>query len=173
MASSDQPTSNPDGRPSEALSRCAQQAEDAIVRLAHLGMAEPSLSPAEVEVVLGHLAETIAAIPQVAAQLGRVLNRSQDTHQLAMDGMTTTTDPSLAVDLARHHLDELREPAVQTYRHLDAARNQAAHVSATPLEDTRDVPNNVPESRASDRRSRPEERQPPPVSRPGPNRPTR
>ncbi len=43
-----------------------------------------------------------------------------------MDGMTATTDPDLAVDTARLHLDRLRGPAVQAYRHLDAARNEAA-----------------------------------------------
>lgn len=166
MASNDQPISRGADRLGEILHRYAQQAEDSMSGLAHLGMAEPSLSPAEVEVVLGHLAETMATVPQVAAQLGRVLNRSKDTRQLAMDGMTSTTDPNLAVDIARHHLDEVRDPAVQTYRHLNAARDEVAHISATPLEETLDAHGGALRPRAEDRR-------PPSAPSPGRNGPAR
>lgn len=103
--------------------------------LAHLTVRSPELTPADVDTVLSHLAETIAALPQVAGQLGGILDRSRQTHLLAMDGMTGTTDPDLAIDTARHHLDQTRHPAVETYRHLNAARNEVAHISATDLVD--------------------------------------
>ncbi len=170
MNSNDQPTSSREDRPSEQLNQYAQQAEHAIRRLAHLTLAEPDLTPAEIEVVLSHLAETIAALPQVATQLGGALNRSHDTHHLAMDGMTATTDPNLAVDIVCHHLMELREPAVQTYRHLDAARCEAAHISATPLDGDLDT---AAQLHAANRNPRPKHLQPPPASRPGRNGPTR
>jgi hypothetical protein len=145
---------------------CARQAQDAVRRLAHLTLRAPSLTPAEVDTVLSHLAETVAALPQIAGQLASILDRSRETHLLAMDSMTPTTDPDLAIDTARLHLDDTRGPAVATYRHLNAARNQVAHISATAITDTdtEDVdrgphPSPIPR--------RPEGRQPP---SPGRNR---
>ncbi|WP_148615810.1 hypothetical protein [Nocardioides rubriscoriae] len=121
---------------SVGLIDCARHAEDALrqlARLTHPGPRAPGLTPAEVDTALSHLAEAIAAVPQVASQLGAILDQSRHTHLLAMDHMTATTDPDLAVDAARCHLDALRSPAVQTYRHLNAARNEAAHICAHPL----------------------------------------
>lgn len=119
----------------DEITDCARVAEDAIRRLAHLTIGRPSMTPADLDTVLAHLAETIAAVPQVATQLSRILDRSRDTHRLAMDGMTATTDPDLAVDTARLHLDAVRDPAIATYRHLDSARNEAAHIRASPRVD--------------------------------------
>jgi hypothetical protein len=156
-----------DRSPGDELDQCAQQAEGALRRLAHLTLARPELTPAEVEIVLGHLAETLAAVPQVAAHLSSILDRSRDTHLLAMDALTATTDPELAIDTARLHLEELRDPAVQTYRHLNAARNQTAHISATPLDEVDDVPS----TDVRDPRWRHEHRPPPAgPSRRGPAR---
>lgn len=170
MTHDDQPLNHPDtldswredNRPGAELSDCAGQAEDAVRRLTHLTLNRPSLTPAEVDTVLSHLAEAVAALPQIAAQLGDILDRSRDTHQLAMDAMTATTDT------ARLHLDELRGPAVQTYRHLNAARNEAAHISATLVDDYA-----APQSETRERRHRHDDRQPPPAAGParlGPGR---
>lgn len=149
---------------------CARRAEDAIRRLAHLALQEPALTPAEVDVVLSHLAEAVAGLPQVASQLGNILHRSRDIHLLAMDGMTADTDPNLAVDTARLHLDAVREPAVETYRHLNAGRNASAHIRATPrIADSYDTP---AESGRADR-SRPEEWRPPAPRSPNPSGPAR
>lgn len=116
----------------EEITDCARAAEDAIRRLAHLTIGRPSMVPADVDTVLAHLAATTAAVPQVATQLGKFLDRSRDTHRLSMDGMTATTDPDLAVDTARLHLDAVRDSAIGTYRHLNSARNEVAHIIASP-----------------------------------------
>lgn len=114
---------------------CASQAEDAIRRLARLTLQAPTLLPADIDRILGHLAETVAALPQVATQLGQNLDRARDAHDLAMDHMTATTDPELAIDTARLHLNQARHPALATYRRLNAARTEVAHISATPIDD--------------------------------------
>lgn len=135
---------------------CARHAEDAIRRLAQMTRQELAFTPAEVDTVLSHLAETVAALPQVAGQLSDILTRTRDTHLFAMDGMTATTD--LAIDTAQHHLDEARHPAVETYRHLNAARNEVAYISVIhDLEDDPPPEHSTPVAR----RHRPEERHPP------------
>lgn len=151
------------------IADCAREAEDAMRRLSRLTNGRPSMTPADLDTVLAHLAETIAAVPQVATQLGGILDRSRDTHLLAMDGMTATTDPDLAVDTARLHLHAVRDPAIATHRHINSARNEAAHISASPRlgaaddGDTDEIP--APGGAGSRRR---EDREPP---RPqGPNR---
>lgn len=111
------------------ISDSAQMAEDAVRRLAHLTIARASMTPADLDTVLGHLAAAIAAVPQGAIQLGRILDRSGDTCQLSMDGMTATTDRDVAIAAARLHLDAVRDSALGTYRHLDSARNEVAHIS--------------------------------------------
>ena len=173
----DRPDHSPDTRPHPGpgveLEGCARQAEDAVRRLAHLSISRPSLTPAEIDTILGHLGETLAALPQVAAQLGDILDQARETYLLAVDGATTTTNPDLAVDMAidtaRLHLDELRGPAVLTYRHLNAARNETAHISATPLDNYA-----APYRDTHDRHRRHQDHQPPPaagpIRHPGPAR---
>jgi len=116
----------------DEITDSARVAEDAVHQLARLTIGRPSMTPADLDTVHAHLAETIAAVPQVATQLSSILDSSRDTHLLAMDGMTATTNPDLAVDTARLHLDAVRDPAVATYRHLNSARNEAAHIKADP-----------------------------------------
>lgn len=123
---------DPDRDPLNELIALASQAEDAIRQVARLTLHAPPLAPADLDRILGHLAETVAALPQVSTQLGQILGGSRDSYELAMDGMTTTTDPALAVDAARFHLDEARDPALATYRRLNAARTEVAHIRATP-----------------------------------------
>lgn len=172
MTNNQPPMDSPDDRGAE-LSDCAHQAETAVTRLVHLTINRPSLTLAEVDVVLAHLAETVAALPQVAAQLGDILDRSRDTHLLAMDDMSATTDPDLAIDTARLHLKEVRGPAVQTYRHLDAARNEVAHIRATPLDYAHDTLDVASQPDIDVRDPRPEDRQPSPAARPGTSGPAR
>jgi ABC-type transporter Mla subunit MlaD len=133
------PNHDPDRDPEhdavDELVAYADQAEDAIRQLARLTLHAPTLMPADVDRILGHLGETVAALPQVATQLSQNLERTRDRYDLAMDGMTATTDPELAIDTARLHLDEARHPALATYRHLNAARTEVAHISATPIND--------------------------------------
>lgn len=122
----------------DEITDCARLAEDAVRQLARLTIGRPSMTPADIDTVLAHLAETIAAVPQVATQLSSILDSSRDTHLLAMDGMTATTDPDLAVDTARLHLDAVRDSAVATYRHINSARNEAAHIKTDPRVDAAD-----------------------------------
>lgn len=139
---------------------CAQQAEDAIRRLARITIDRPSLAPADIDVVITHLADAVAALPQVATQLGDMLHRAQNDWHLAMDTMSDTHDPGIAIDTARLHLDAVRRPAVEVYRHLDAAHQETAHVGATePIE--LEAPEPTP------RLMRPEHRQPPSSAGPG------
>lgn len=143
---------------------CARAAEDAIRRLAHLATGRPAMTPADIDSVLAHLAETVAGLPQVATQLSSILDRSKHTHWLAMDDMTATTDPELAIDTARRHLDALRTPAAATYRHLNGARNEAAHISASPridAADARDVAEEIDPTASGTRPQRPEDHEPP------------
>jgi len=119
---------------------CARAAEHAVRQLAHLTIHQPTMTPADVDSVLAHLAETVAALPQVAVQLAEILDRSRDAHLLSMDSMSSTTDPDIGIDTARLHLDATRDPAVALYRGLDAARNQTAHISIAPHQDPGDEP---------------------------------
>ena len=48
--------------PADAID-CAHAAEDAIQELCQVTMHPPSMTPAEVDVLLGHLAAAIAALP--------------------------------------------------------------------------------------------------------------
>ena len=150
---------------SREVVNCARAAEHAVRSLAHLTINQPTMTPADVDSVLAHLAETVAALPQVAAQLADILNRSSDTHLLAMDGMTSTTDPDIGIDTTRLHLHAIREPALALYRALDAARNETAHISIDLSRDPQDEPT-APAS--TPRNNRAEERTP--HKRPGPDR---
>ncbi len=136
------------------IMECAQAAEDAIRRLASITVRRPSMTPADIDVVLAQLAGAVAALPQAATQLGDMLEQAHEDLHLTMDGMTNADDPVIAIDTARLHLDAARAPAMELYRHLDAAHNQSAHSATDPLEqDAGEVTPRV---------LRPEHRQPPP-----------
>lgn len=121
--------------PGVELADCARRAEDAVRRLAHLTMNGPDLTPAGIELVLAHLAETVATLPQVATQIARILERCSETHELSMDEMGAGTSASLAIRVARSCLEAMRDPAVEAYRRLNTARNQITHIRATPYDD--------------------------------------
>jgi hypothetical protein len=138
----------------------ARAAEHAIQHLCRTTVSRPSMMPAEVDVVLAHLAAAVAALPQTARQLGDILNQAQEGHVLEMDTLTENEDPDLAIDTARRHLDGLREPALSLYRLLDTAHNETAHIATVDREagpadqDAQDYASGV---------RRPEDRQPPPT----------
>lgn len=158
---------NPDTEPSNTDSAspntetadvisCARALEDAAQNLCRATITRPHLTPADVDAVLAHLAAAADALPQAARQLSDILDQTRHHHALAMDTMTDTEDPDLAIDTARLHLHDLRQPATELYRHLDAAHNQTTHVAT--VERLRDEA--VQTSRGADR-GRPERREPP------------
>lgn len=106
----------------------AQTAEGAVQDLCRVTLSRPALTPAEAADVLGHLAAAVAALPQASAQLAEILDQAKSDQVLGTDSMSDTSDPTLAVDAARLHLEEAREAAVVLYRLLDAAHQQAAHL---------------------------------------------
>ena len=163
------PTQRDGGSPTDesgaTLAKSAADADNAVIRLAHQLASNPAATPADVDVILAHLANTVATLPQVSQRLALVLDRPQSTWELSMDEMTSTTDPDVAVATARAHLDALDQPLRETYRHLNAARNEAAHIRANPPEDY-----DQPTTRS---RPRPEERDAPHSPAPRPRRPHR
>jgi hypothetical protein len=146
------------------MTESARAAADAIQQLCRATLSRPAMTPAEVDVVLGHLAAAAAALPQTARQLGDILEQAADHYMLQMDALTETVDPGLAIETARLHLDALNEPALEVHCNLAAARHETAHISsvATPGRAMRGVPHHntplVP---------RPEDR-PPPTGAGGP-----
>jgi len=134
----------------------ARAAEHAIQQLCRTTLTRPSMTPAEVDIVLGHLADAAAALPQAARQLGDILKQAKDDYVLEMDSLTKTQDPDHAVETARIHLDALHEPALDLLHQLEAARLETAHIStsATPRDAKRERPSTTPSVR------RPEDRRP-------------
>ena len=139
----------------------ARAAEHAIQHLCRTTLTRPSMTPAEVDVVLAHLADAAAALPQAARQLGDILAQTKANHVLEMDTLTEIEDPDLAIDAARLHLDGAGEAALSLYRLLDAAHNETAHIAIVDRlakhtdEHAPETPPLLP---------RPENRQPPPVN---------
>jgi len=138
----------------------ARVAEHAINHQCRTTLSRPSMTPAEVDTVLAHLAAAAAALPQAARQLGDILEQTKDDHVLEMDTLTETEDPDLAIDAARLHLDGAADAALGLYRLLDAAHNETAHIAVTdrlahhPEGDAPGITSPV---------SRPEDRKPPPT----------
>lgn len=138
----------------------ARAAADAVQHLCRTTSARPSMTPAEVDVVLANLAEAAAALPQAARQLGDILAQAKEDHVLEMDSLTEIEDPDLAIDTARRHLDGVGEAALGLFRLLDAAHNETAHIAVTdrlakhPEADAPGITSPV---------SQPEDRQPPPM----------
>ncbi len=150
---------DPAGEAAEVLDR-ARAAENAIQQLCRATLTRPSMTPAEVDVVLAHLAAAAAALPQVASQLGDILEQSKHDHVLEMDAMTETEDPDLAIDTARLHLGEISKHAIGLYRLLDAAHQETAHIAVT--DQRANQQEYLPQAFTSVA-PRPEERQPPPM----------
>ena len=143
---------------SQAISS-ARATEQAIQQLCRTTLTRPSMAPAEVDIVLAHLADAAAALPQAASQLGDILAQAKEDRVLEMDNLTEIEDPDVAIDTARVHLDGVRDAALDVYRLLNAARNETAHIAVAgrPTEETDDIMQDTPKV------PRPEHRQPPTV----------
>lgn len=111
----------------EILSK-TRDAAAAVADLCRLTIASPAMTPAEVADALANLAEMAAALPQAAAQLGRILEKATHEQDLVMDGMTDETDPRMAIDVARFQLEEIRDVGVDLHKRLDVAFNSIAHI---------------------------------------------
>ena len=140
---------------------CARALENASQNLCRATLSRPHLTPADVDIVLAHLAAAAAALPQAAHQISDILDITRHDHDLAADTMTNIEDPDLAIDTARLHLDAIHDPAVTLYRHLDAAHLLTAHISTSSDDMRADMhaESHAPRSTSSDRR---EDREPPP-----------
>ena len=144
---------NPERRDCKDVIDSARALENATQHLCRATLTRPRLTPADVDVILAHLAATAAALPQAAQQLSDILDEARHSRALDMDTSTDVGDLDLAIDTARLHLDATSEPAVTLYRHLDAAHQQTAHVGTA--ERSRD------ETSQGAERRRPERREPP------------
>ncbi|MDQ2788981.1 MAG: hypothetical protein M3Y73_04435, partial [Actinomycetota bacterium] len=112
----------------------ARATERAIQHLCRTTITRPSMTPAEVDMVLAHLADAAAAFAQAARQLGGILTQATQDSELAMDSLTETEDPDLAIDAALAYLNGVGEAALGLYRLLDAAHNETAHIGvADPI----------------------------------------
>jgi hypothetical protein len=137
----------------------ARAAENAIQQLCRATLVRPGMTPADVDIVVAHLAVVAAALPQTARQLGDILAQANNDYVLQMDNLTETADPELAIETARLHLDAAREPALDLYRLLDAAHQETAHIAVT--DQLANQPDDPLQNFASLAR-RPDDRQPPP-----------
>ena len=72
---------------------CARAAENAIQQLCRATLTRPRMTPADVDVVLADLAAATAALPQVASQLGDILERAKHDYVLEMDAMADDRGP--------------------------------------------------------------------------------
>jgi hypothetical protein len=63
----------------------ARATEHAIQHVCRTTVTRPSMTPAEVDIVLAHLADAAAALPQTARQLGDILAQAEEDHVLEMD----------------------------------------------------------------------------------------
>lgn len=88
----------------------------------------PDQVPAETASQLADLAALTAALPQALSQLAGLLEQAKQTQQLSMDQLSSETDPSMAIDVARLHLDEARHVAVDLHKLIDSAHQASAHV---------------------------------------------
>ncbi len=149
----------------------ARAAEHAIQHLCRTTLSRPSMTPAEVDTVLAHLADAVAALPQTARQLAAILEQATHQQVLEMDALTEAQDPDLAVETARLHLDAIGDPALEVHRHLDAAHSETAHIAVADR--TADQPTEQPQY-FTPLAHHTENRQPPPMGSdsPGP-RPAR
>lgn len=116
--------SSPEAQPVQS----ARDVEEAVQDLCRATLSRPTMTPAEVDVVLTHLAAAAAALPQAYVQLAEILEQAKSDQVLETDSMADTDDATLAIDTAQLHLAEAREVAVTLYRLLDAAHAQTVHI---------------------------------------------
>ncbi|MCY7400784.1 MAG: hypothetical protein LH477_07505 [Nocardioides sp.] len=117
--------------PADEAIRLGHEVEESIQQLCGITGTQPRMTPADVSALLADLAAATAALPQLARQLGDILNRSQRDYLLTMDPMAHHDDPTRAVETARLRLGAIRAPALDLYQLLDAAHNETAHIATT------------------------------------------
>lgn len=98
-------------------------------------MWEQDQIPSETSDQMAEFADLAAALPQAFSQLSSTLEQALVHQVLSMDAMTDETDPSMAIGVARLHLEEARGLAVDLHKHLDAARNATAHIISQGVDD--------------------------------------
>ena len=97
-------------------------------RFNRVTMQESGHAPAEMAEQLAHLAALVAALPEAFSQLSTLLAHALNTQVLTMDPNNADSDPSIAIGVARLHLDEARGQAVDLHKLLDAAHRATARI---------------------------------------------
>lgn len=113
----------------------AQAARENVYGFNRATMWEQDQIPSETSDQLAEFADLAAALPQVFSQLSSALEQAQVHQVLSMDTMADESDPAMAIGVARLHLEEARGLAVDLHKHLDAARDAAAHIISQGVDD--------------------------------------
>ena len=113
----------------------ARAAREHIHGLNRATMWERDQIPAETADQLSDLAALTAALPQAFSQLSTVLEQARDHQVLSMDAASAESDPAMAIDVARLHLEEARGYAVDLHKLLDAAHQATAHIISDGVDD--------------------------------------
>jgi hypothetical protein len=116
----------------------ARTAREHVFGFNRITMWERDRIPAETSDQLAEFADIAAALPQACSQLSSTLEQALASQVLSMDSMTDESDPSMAIGVARLHLEEARGLAVDLHKHLNAARNATAHIISQGVDDGRD-----------------------------------
>ena len=113
----------------------ANAAREHVFGFNRITMWERDRIPAETSDQLAEFADIAAALPQACSQLSSTLEQALSSQELSMDSMTDESDPSMAIGVARLHLEEARGLAVDLHKHLNAARNATAHIISHGVDD--------------------------------------
>lgn len=113
----------------------ANAAREHVFGFNRITMWERDRIPAETSDQLAEFADIAAALPQACSQLSSTLEQALASQELSMDSMTDESDPSMAIGVARLHLEEARGLAVDLHKHLNAARNATAHIISQGVDD--------------------------------------
>ena len=116
----------------------AHAAREHVFGFNRITMWERDRIPAETADQLAEFADIAAALPQVCSHLSSTLEQALASQELSMDSMTDESDPSMAIGLARLHLEEARGLAVDLHKHLNAARNATAHIISHGVDDAQE-----------------------------------
>jgi len=116
----------------------AKAAREHIYGLNRATMGERDQTPSETANQLADLAALAAALPQACSQLATLLEQARDHQVLRMDAASAESDPAMAIDVARLHLEEARRYAVDLHKLLDAAHQATAHIVSDGVYDGHD-----------------------------------
>jgi len=116
----------------------ANAAREHVFGFNRITMWERDRIPAETSDQLAEFADIAAALPQACSQLSSTLEQALASQELSMDSMTDESDPSMAIGVARLHLEEAGGIAVDLHKHLNAARNATAHIISNGVDDGQD-----------------------------------